>query len=165
MIIIFLIFKLKICRDECLRSSLICGVKAQELIVQEAIATLNRKVITSYDKFRDLVLESGNNLHILSHPIAICELTRILYQCETEQRKQQKKPMMISVLKPQSNSYIVNGLFELPTNEKERNLFPLWFERAASITNSRILNRFHQQSCIEIQKDDFFKFHESLVQL
>jgi hypothetical protein len=148
-------------RDDSLRGSLKCGVRVQELLVSEALSIISRKQISSSEAFRNVVLESGNDLHFLSHPIVLCQLTTILFQCEYQQ-KGNKRPMLVAVLSPHTNSYILNGITDLPISEKHRNKFPLAFERAAQKTNTRILRHFTHPSCIEIQKDDFFKFHDFL---
>ncbi|XBW36337.1 hypothetical protein QEN19_001917 [Hanseniaspora menglaensis] len=155
-----------------LKKGLIFSHLLQKQIVARGTQYIESRSIKHMKHFRLCVLKEGNDLQIYKHPLTLLRLGDWLLECCCESSDDKTLlPMVIAAFDSKTNTYLCAGIapkyplgmmIANPKRHSIPNKFGNAFRAVARSTNAIVRMESFDSTMIEVKKEDFLPFLESL---
>ncbi|CAI8502525.1 unnamed protein product [Hanseniaspora opuntiae] len=155
-----------------LKKGMVFAHLIQRQIVNRGTEFIESRSIKHMKNFRLCVLKDGNDLQLYKHPLTLLKLGDWLLECCCESSDDKTLlPMVIAALDSKTNTYLCAGIapkyplgmiVSNPNRDVIPNKFGVAFRQVVADTNAGVRMESFDSTVIEIQKDDFLPFLETL---
>lgn len=155
-----------------LKKGMIFSHLIQKQIVSRGTEYIESRSIKHMKNFRLCVLKDGNDLQLYKHPLTLLKLGDWLLECCCESSDDKTLlPMVMAAFDNKTNTYLCAGIapkyplgmiVSNPNREIIPNKFGVAFRQVVAQTNAGVRMESFDSTVIEVQKDDFLPFLETL---
>ncbi|KAG0046598.1 hypothetical protein BGZ83_008231 [Gryganskiella cystojenkinii] len=142
-----------------LKRGLEISMKIQKAIVRQAIAVIEKQLITSLSKHRFAILENGPDLPVFWNPLTLDKLAQFLVYAIREygsaRANHRQMPLIVMVFKEDTRTYIATGVVGSPVlGEVKPNTFGTIFEKLAYNDKLAIRSLGFSRTVVEVDESD-----------